>query len=74
MFDHRGWTVIVAYQKADDNYVLAWVEPECRDHYKDRLLNSIAFDDTNTLAMSYYHGNRTFKYRLNLASKNLSRR
>lgn len=74
MFDHRGWTVIVTYQKADDNYVLAWVEPECRDHYKDRLLNSIAFDDTNTLAMSYYHGNRTFKYRLNLASKNLSRR
>ena len=73
MFDHRGYTVIVAYQKADDNYVLAWAEPECKDHYRDRLLNSIAFDDANTLAMSYYHGNRTFKYRLNLTSKNLRR-
>ena len=73
MFDHRGYTVIVVYQKADDNYVLAWAEPECKDHYRDRLLNSIAFDDANTLAMSYYHGNRTFKYRLNLTSKNLRR-
>lgn len=74
LFDHRGWTVVVVYQKASDDFVLAWCEPEAKDHYRDRLLNSIAFDDANTLAMSYYHGNRTFKYRLNLASKNLSRR
>ena len=73
MFDHRGYTVIVVFQKDDGNYVLAWAEPEAKDHYRDRLLNSIAFDDANTLAMSYYHGNRTFKYRLNLASKNLRR-
>ena len=73
MFDHRGYTVIVVQQKDDGNYVLAWAEPEAKDHYRDRLLNSIAFDDANTLAMSYYHGNRTFKYRLNLSSKNLRR-
>ena len=74
MFDHRGYTVIVAYQKADDNYILAWVEPECKDHYRDRLLNSIAFDDASTLAMSYYHGNRTYKYHLNLTSKSIRRK
>ena len=74
LIDHRGYTVIVVYQKASGDYVLAWAEPEAKDHYRDRLLNSIAFDDANTLALSYYHGNRTFKYRLNLASKNLSRR
>ena len=73
MFDHRGYTVIVVQQKDDGKYVLAWAEPEAKDHYRDRLLNSIAFDDANTLAMSYYHGNRTFKYRLNLTSKNLRR-
>ena len=73
LFDHRGWTVIVVYQKASDDYILAWAEPEAKDHYRDRLLNSIAFDDANTLAMSYYHGNRTFKYRFNLTSKNLRR-
>ena len=73
MFDHRDYTVIVVYQKDDKNYVLAWAEPECKDHYRDRLLNSISFDDANTLAMDYYHGNRTFKYRLNLTSKNLRR-
>lgn len=74
LFDHRGYTVIVVYQKASGDHVLAWVEPEAQDHYRDRLLNSISFDDANTLALSYYHGRRTFKYRLNLASKNLSRR
>lgn len=73
MFDHRGYTVIVVYQKDDKNYVLAWAETECANHYRDRLLNSIAFDDANTITMSYYHGNRTFKYRLNLSSKNLRR-
>ncbi len=73
MFDHRDYTVIVVYQKDDQNYVLAWAEPECRDHYRDRLLNSISFDDANTLSMAYYHGNRTFKYHLNLTSKNLRR-
>ena len=73
MFDHRDYTVIVVYQKDDKNYVLAWAEPECKDHYRDRLLNSISFDDANTLSMAYYNGNRTFKYRLNLTSKNLRR-
>jgi hypothetical protein len=73
MFDHRGYTVIVVYQKDDKNYVLAWAETECANHYRDRLLNSISFDDANTITMSYYHGNRTFKYRLNLTSKNLRR-
>ena len=74
MFDFRGYTVIVAYQKASDDYILAWVEPECKDHYRDRLLNSISFSDSNTLEMFYYHGNRTFKYHLNLASKSLKRK
>ena len=73
MFDHRGYTVIVVYQKADKNYVLAWAEVECVDHYRDRLLNSISFDDANTLEMAYYHGNRTYKYHLNLTSKALRR-
>lgn len=74
MFDHRGYTVIVAYQKADDSYVLAWVEPECKNPNRDRLLNSISFEDANSLEMSYYQGNRMFKYHLNLASKNLRRK
>ena len=73
LFDTDGYTVIVVYRKASDDYVLAWVEPECKNSMKDRLLNSISFDDANTISMSYYHGNRTFKYRLNLASHSLRR-
>ena len=73
LFDIRGYSVIVVKQKADGNYVLAWAEPECEDHYRDRLLNSITFEDANTLEMFYYHGNRHFDYKLNLTSKTVKR-
>ena len=73
LFDLRGYSVIVVKQKADGSYVLAWAEPECKDHYRDRLLNSISFEDVNTLEMFYYHGNRHFDYKLNLASKTVKR-
>ena len=65
--------MIVVRQKADGQYVLAWAEPECEDHYRDRLLNSIKFEDANTLEMFYYHGNRHFDYKLNLSSKTVRR-
>ena len=73
LFDIRGYSVIVVRQKADGQYVLAWAEPECKDHYRDRLLNSIKFEDANTLEMFYYHGNRHFDYKLNLSSKTVRR-
>ena len=73
LFDIRGYSVIVVRQKADGQYVLAWAEPECEDHYRDRLLNSIKFEDANTLEMFYYHGQRHFDYRLNLSSKTVRR-
>lgn len=73
MFDIRGYTVIVAYHKASSSYVLAWAEPECRDHYRDRLLNDIYFESGSSLAMFYYHGRRTFKLHLNLAEKTIKR-
>ncbi len=72
MMDIRGYTVVVAYQKESGDYVLAWAEPECRNKYKDRLLNSIELEGSN-LVMSFYHGSRYFKYTINLASKTLSR-
>ena len=73
LFDIRGYSVIVVRQKADGQYVLAWAEPECKDHYRDRLLNSIKFEDANTLEMFYYHGNRHFDYKLNLSAKTVKR-
>lgn len=73
IMDIRGYSVIVVYQKESADYVLAWAEPECRNQRTDRLLNSISFDDANSLTMFYYQGRRTFKYRLNLASKTLRR-
>lgn len=73
LFDIRGYSVIVVRQKADGQYVLAWAEPECKDHYRDRLLNSIKFEDANTLEMFYYHGQRHFDYKLNLSSKTVRR-
>lgn len=73
LFDIRGYSVIVVKQKSDGKYLLAWAEPECKDHYRDRLLNNILFDGTNTLKMYYYHGRQHFDYELNLASKSIRR-
>lgn len=73
MFDIRGYTVVVAYERATGKYLLAWAEPECKDHKNGRLLNNIYFEDGSTLVLFYYHGKKTFKYRLNLSSKSLRR-
>ena len=73
LVDFRGYTMIIVYQKATQDYILAWVEPECRNHNTDRLLNSIEFQDSNSLEMFYYQGKKYFKYHLNLASKTLRR-
>lgn len=73
LFDIRGYSVIVVKQKSDGKYLLAWAEPECKDHYRDRLLNNILFDGTNNLKMYYYHGRQHFDYELNLASKSIRR-
>lgn len=73
IMDIRGWSVIVVFEKESGNYVLAWAEPECKDHKKDRLLNSLYFKNPYTLTMYYYQGSKSFSYELNLASKKLSR-
>lgn len=73
IMDIQGYTVIVVKQKSDGQYVLAWAEPQCKDKYKDRLLNSIYFTGANTLSMQYYHGKRTFSYSLNLSNKQIKR-
>lgn len=73
MFDMRGYTVIVAYSKAKKDYVLAWCEPVCKDKNKDKFLNTIYFDNDNSISMFYYKGKTTFKYHLNIATKSISR-
>ncbi len=72
LFDLRGYTVIVAYSKASGEYLLVWCEPACRNRKTDRLLNSIYFEGNgSSLAMFYYHGRKTYKYRVNLSDKSL---
>ncbi|MDO5321887.1 MAG: hypothetical protein Q4F39_05835 [Bacteroidia bacterium] len=73
MFDIRDYTVVVVYDRSSGKYILAWAEPECKDHKNGRLLNNIYFEDGSTLVLFYYHGKKTFKYRLNLSSKSLRR-
>ncbi len=72
-FDLRGYTVIVAYSKASGEYLLVWAEPVCADKNTDRLLKNIYFEGNgrSSLAMLYYQGRRSFKYRINLSDKSL---
>ncbi len=72
LFNLRGYTVIVAYSKASGEYLLVWCEPVCKNKKTDRLLNTIYFEGNgSSLAMFYYHGKKTYKYRVNLSDKTL---
>lgn len=74
LFDLRGYTVVVAYNKKSGSYSLAWAEPVCTDRKNGRLLNSIYFSNQSNLTLFYYKGKTTFKYILNLANGSISRR
>ncbi len=73
LFNLRGYTVIVAYSKISGEYLLVRAEPVCKNKKTDRLLNSIYFEGngSSSLAMFYYHGRKTYKYRINLSDKTL---
>ena len=73
LFDIRDYTVIVAYSKTYKNYILVWCEPVCQNKNRDKLLNSIYFEDDASLALFYYKGKTTFKYHVNLASRTIRR-
>ena len=73
LFDIRGYTVIVSYNRSSASYSLAWAEPQCKNKNTDRLLNNIYFESGSTLALFYYKGRTTFKYRLTLANGSLRR-
>ena len=73
LFNIRDYTVIVAYSKTYGDYLLVWCEPVCVNKNRDQLLNTIYFEDDNTLDLFYYKGKTTFKYRINLASKAIRR-
>lgn len=73
LFDIRDYTVIVAYSKTYKNYILVWCEPVCKNKNRDKLLNSIYFEDDSSLALFYYKGKTTFKNRINLASRAIRR-
>ena len=73
MFDFRGYTMVVVQRKSSGDYILAWAEPECRDHNRDRLLNSIEFEDADTIEMFFYQGRKYFKYHYNITSKTIRR-
>ena len=72
LFDIRGYTV-VCEQNGAGEYALVWCEPKCKDRSRDKYLNTIYFEKGSTLCLYYYKGRTTFKYRINLASKSITR-
>jgi len=74
LFDYRGWTVIVAASKSGDSYTLLWCEPQSKNKYRDRFLNSIYFEnDGTTLDLNFYKGKSMFKVRLSTANGSVRR-
>lgn len=73
LFDIRGYTIIAAYQKSSNQYMLVWAEPICKDTKKDPFLNTIYFENANSLVLYYYKGRTTYKIRINMANKTIVR-
>ena len=72
LFDIRGYTVVCERNGAGE-YALVWCEPKCKDRSRDKYLNTIYFEKGATLCLYYYKGRTTFKYRINLSSKSITR-
>lgn len=72
IMDVRGYTVLCAYNKSSKEYSLVWCEALPKDKKKDKILNSIYFENSNSLVLYYYQGRRTFKVRVNLATKRVT--
>lgn len=72
-FDIRGYTVVAAYQKKEDQYMLVWAEPVCKDTKRDPFINTIYFENANSLVLYYYKGRTTYKVRVNMANKTIAR-
>lgn len=72
--DLRGYTVIVSYSKSNKEYSLVWAEPVCVNKSRDKYIKTIYLDnDGTTLNLFYYKGNTSFKVKINLSSKSLTR-
>lgn len=73
LMDIRGNTVVVVHQKSSNQYILVWAEPVCKDKKNDPYLNTIYFENNNSLVLYYYKGRTTYKVRINMAQKTISR-
>lgn len=71
LFDIRGTSVVVAFDKARQQYALVWCEPVPANTRTDKFLNNIYFEKEPVIALFYYRGNTTSKKRINLASKSI---
>lgn len=71
--DTDEYAMVIAKNRSTGQYLLAWVEPQCKNKKTDRLLNSVYFSNGSYLTMFYYKGKTTFTYRLNLANGTLQR-
>lgn len=68
-FDIMSTTVLCVYNKANNQYILVWCEPQSKDPKNEKTLSSIYFEKGNTLVLYYYQGNKTFKERINLGTR-----
>ena len=71
--DVRGYTVVVVRNTKAKSNLLVWAEPQCKNKKTDRFLSSVYFENANSLVLFYYKGKSTFKYRINLANRTISR-
>lgn len=68
-FNIMETTVLCVYNKNTGQYLLVWCEPQVKESKNAKELNTIYFEKGNTIVLYYYQGNRTFKERINLGTR-----
>ena len=72
LMNFRGNTIICSAD-SDGSKKLVWCEPQCTDRTSGKYLHTIFFEQKSTIALFYYHGRKSFKYRINLDTGRITR-
>lgn len=72
LMNFRGNTIICCADR-NGSKKLVWCEPQCTDRTSGKYLHTIFFEQKSTIALFYYHGRKSFKYRINLDTGRITR-
>lgn len=72
LMNFRDNTIICSCDKIGRK-TLVWCEQQCTDKTSEKYLHTIFFEQKSTITLFYYHGRKSYKYRINLENGRITR-